>query len=149
MKFKNTLLGFTFLALIFLFGCENCEMTDPMISSYITLKIVDAYGKNLVNPSTGPYYPDSVKASSKDNSSFSFEIQESTAQTEIHYIIMPSFNEMGKTELYLHLNHLDTDTLLITYKSVKQKCGAPYFVYTGFIFNGKNIAQTGILKLVK
>ena len=149
MNFIKTVPGSALLSLIFLSGCENCDTTDPMVTAHITLKLVDVKGKNLVNVSKGPYYPDSVRAFVKDNSALSFQIQEGGGLTETQYVCMPPFLESGKTELFLHLNNQDTDTLLISYKSVKQKCGAPYFLYTEFIFNGKSIPKAGILKLVK
>lgn len=149
MNFKIILLGFAFLGQIFLFGCENCDTTDPMVTSYIALKVVDINGKNLVNFSNGPYYPDSVRASVKDKSVIAFDILERPGLTETQFISMPSFNETGQTELYIHLNHQDTDTLLINYKAVKQDCGGPYYTYTGFSFNGKNIPNGGVLELVK
>jgi len=149
MNFRKTLLGSALLSLIFLSGCENCDTTDPMTSSYFTLKFVDINGKNLVNASSGPYYPDSVRAFVKDNSALSFQIQEGGGLTETQYVCMPPFSEAGKTELYFHLNQQDMDTLLISYKAVMQKCGGTYFIYTAFHFNGKGISPASILKLVK
>ncbi|MCF2445460.1 hypothetical protein L0657_15970 [Dyadobacter sp. CY345] len=149
MNFKIILLGSAFLVQIILFGCENCDTADPMVTSYITLKVVDSAGKNLVNSFNGPNYPDSVRASVKDKSAIQFEILERPGLTETQFICMPSFNETGQTELYLHLNHQDTDTLLINYKPVEQDCGGAYYVYTGFSFNGKRISNEGVLELVK
>lgn len=149
MNFKIILLGSAFLGQIYLYGCENCDTTDPMVTSNITLKVVNSTSKNLVNFSNGPYYPDSVRASVKDKLAIGFEILEGPGLTETLFICMPSFNETGQTELYIHLNHQDTDTLSINYKAVEQDCGGVYFVYTGFSFNGKSISNEGVLALVK
>jgi len=151
MKLK--LYCYVMVCLFLLEGCENCSDTaDERVTSFIDMEFVDNNGDNLIDAVKGPYHPDSIKAFTENNDSFSFKKWTDPVLKHVQLELLPPFNDTGETVVYLYLNHLDTDTLVINYSHHKNKC-SDYYEYTNYRFNGKevkiNYMEHSVLKLLK
>ncbi|WP_221390013.1 hypothetical protein [Dyadobacter sp. NIV53] len=134
-------------------GCDDeCSDVDPFQPLPIRFEIVNESGEDLVSGPNPRYSVDSIQLIDTDKTS---QIIYSREYNEILKGILfqadCAINNSGSSQLYLHLNQNDTDTLLVSYQKNESKCFTTYS-YTYFSFNGKELlrsAETGAITLVK
>lgn len=153
MKKRTIWLFVTLFTLAISSSCDdNCSNSSPPPTAPIRFVIVDKSGDNLVTGSTSRFNPDSIKlyeADLKTNTILQKDLDESLKgflfQADCYK------NESGSSTLFLHLNKVDTDTLLVSYETVRDKCYT-FHQYTHFLHNGKEIfpsGETSALLIVK
>lgn len=150
---KRRLLSIPFVLLACSLGCEHdCSNSSPPPTAPIRFVIVDDAGNNLVRTDSSELHPDSVKlfeADRKTDTIFKVEFNEAL---EGFWFQADCFkNESGSSTLYLRLSSTDTDTLLVSYETIRDDCFTIY-QYTHVLHNGNEAfasGETRALQIIK
>lgn len=124
-------------------SCDNCDTSSPPPTAPIRFAIVNKLGNNLVTGNTSKFHPDSImllEADQKTNTIFQKDFNKSLQG--FWYQADCLKNDKGSSTLYLKLNSVDMDTLLVSYETIKSECYT-YHQYTHFLHNGVEIYPSG------
>lgn len=119
---------FILFTLIFIVGCETDECsTEEVIPEHIHLTLVDNLGNSLIGTK---YSADTIEILNAD---LPIELTAGQQTIRFHYQYIAS-----GTEVLLHLDSLNSDTLSISYLRQETTCGFEYPI-TKLSYNSNSI----------
>jgi hypothetical protein len=142
---KIILFSATLFFVFLIFGCECVVKQD--CNGVFNFVLKDTRGKDLLRGTNPTYHLDSIKIIAGTD----------TGQTECGIENLPSLplacylNGTSDT-LFLHLNSIDTDTMLLSFRNHKRNlcCQSGWRSISGIIYNGSSSRlDSGIFVLVK